>query len=154
MNFLEFIQPAVPGLKDTLVDSNAIEWFQTDRDGLAHIKVLAAEPDGSWVVLYRFKKGYVAPRHKHLGGIHTFIIDGTLQVRDAVLKTGDYLWEPNGIIHDETRALEDTYYINIADGPLIFFDDSGFRYYAGWEQMLKIKQKVEARARERQHSGA
>lgn len=146
MDFLKFIEPALPDLTDVVVESDRMDWFQTDRDGKAFIKVLRAEPTGVWVVLYRFLAGYVAPRHKHLGGIHTFIISGRLQVRDAVLKAGDYLWEPNGAIHDETRALEDTYYINIADGPLVFFDDNGFSYYAGWEQMLKLKRKAEARA--------
>jgi len=143
VDFMKFIAPVLPGLSDVVVESDRMEWLQVDREGKAFIKVLAAEPTGTWVVLYRFLAGYVAPKHKHLAGIHTFIISGRLQVRDAILKAGDYLWEPNGMIHDETRALEDTYYINIADGPLVFFDDNGFTHYAGWEQMLKLKQKAE-----------
>lgn len=144
MDFMKFIQPAIADLRDTHVESEAMDWVQTDREGKAFIKVLSATPDGGWVVLYHFKQGYVVPQHKHLGGIHTFIISGRLQVRDAILKTGDYLWEPNGMVHDETMALEDCYYINIADGPLLFFDEKGFQYYVGWEQMLKLKRQTEA----------
>ena len=38
-----------------------------------------------------WKRGYVAPPHKHLAGAHAFIISGKLQVRNGVLNAGDYI---------------------------------------------------------------
>jgi hypothetical protein len=79
-----------------------------------------------------------ADLHKHLAGSITFILSGKLQVRDGLLNAGDYVYEPNGVLHDKTTALEDTEYLFISNGPVIFFDDNNFTNYLGkkeWERM-------------------
>ena len=140
LDFQRFIQPANPATRDTHVPGGEAGWVQTDKNGDAFIKVLWTSGDsGGWAVLYRFSKGYTAPAHKHLGAIHTYIISGRLQVSDAILAAGDYQYEANGVIHDTTVALEDTVYLNIADGPIVIFGEAGFQYYVGWEQMLKLQ---------------
>lgn len=48
-------------------------------------------------------------------------MSGKLQVRDGVLNAGDYVYEPNGMLHGETTALEDTEYLFICNGPVLFF---------------------------------
>jgi len=143
MDFQKFIQPVDPEIADTLVrNDDESGWVQTDREGLAHMKVLWTSPQsGGWAVYLRWKKGYVVPPHKHLGAIHAYVISGRMRVRDTILETGDYLYEANGMIHDETEALEDTMHINIADGPLMFFNDEGMTQYLGWEQLERMKAK-------------
>src|SRR5690606_6122527 len=99
---------------------------------------------GSWAVLFRWLKGFTAPQHKHLSASHTFILSGKLKVRDGVLNAGDYVYEPNGMLHGATTALEDTEYLFICNGPVLFFDDDGFTTYLGWEELERLR---------RQHAG-
>jgi len=99
---------------------------------------------GRWAVMFRWPKGYVAGRHKHLSAAHTFVLKGRLQVRDGELQAGDYVYERNGMVHDETKALEDTEYLFLCDGPVLFFDESGFTSYLGWEQLQRMQEAYEA----------
>ena len=101
--------------------------------------VFVGEESGQWAVLLRWPKGYSAAPHKHLSGAHTFVLSGRLEVRDGVLEAGDYLYERNGMIHESTTALEDTEYIFIADGPLVFYDENGVTGYLGWEEISRMR---------------
>ena len=115
-------------------------WIET-QPGMAWIKVLWTGPEtGRWAALFRWKKGYVASPHKHLSDVHTYVLKGKLQVRDGVLNAGDYDYEPNGVLHDETIALEDTEYLFICDGPVVFFDDEGLTSYLSWEEVARMQQ--------------
>jgi hypothetical protein len=139
MNIQKLIGSVDPTIADTHVPASDSGWVQTDKDGLAFMKVLWTDAaTGEWAVLYQWKKGFVAPRHKHLGAIHAYIVSGRLKLRDVELGPGDYIHEANGMVHDETVALEDTLQLNIADGPLLFFSDTEVTGVAGWEQMRKI----------------
>ncbi|MEM7019780.1 MAG: hypothetical protein AAF512_20890, partial [Pseudomonadota bacterium] len=62
-----------------------------------------------------------------------------LQVRDGVLNAGDYVYEPNGMLHGATTALEDTEYLFICNGPVLFFDDDSFTGYLGWEELQRMR---------------
>ena len=86
------IRPAFQNIQDTLVRSEA-PWIQ--QTPLSSVKVLwVGHETGTWASLHHWKKGYVAPPHKHLAGAHAFIISGKLQVRNGVLNAGDYVYEP------------------------------------------------------------
>lgn len=138
------ISPVNSELMDTLARSAEMDWVETSP-GKAYIKVLWLGPEtGRWAVLLKWAKGYVAPPHKHLSAAHTFILSGKLQVRDGVLQAGDYVYEPNGMVHDATTALEDTEYLFICDGPVLFFGDDGFTGYLGWEQLERLRAKASA----------
>ncbi len=141
------IKPVNSELMDSLARSSQMEWIETDP-GQAWMKVLWTGPEtGRWAVLLKWKKGYVAPPHKHLSAAHAFILSGRLQVRDGTLETGDYTYEPNGMVHGATTALEDTTYLFICDGPVLYFNDNAFTGYLGWEQ-LQRRQRRSARAAE------
>lgn len=142
MDVMKFIAPASPDVADTHVPAGDEGLMQTDADGLAFMKVLWTSPAGGWAVLYKWKKGYVAPAHKHLGAIHAYIVSGRLKLRDMVLEAGDYVHEANGMVHGVTEALEDTVHINIADGPILFFNEEGFTSYVGWEQITRAARKA------------
>lgn len=138
------ISPVNSELMDTLARSAEMDWIETSP-GQAYLKVLWLGPEtGRWAVLLKWAKGYVAPPHKHLSAAHTFILSGKLQVRDGVLQAGDYVYEPNGMVHDATTALEDTEYLFICDGPVLFFGDDGFTGYLGWEQLERLRAKASA----------
>ncbi|MDA0339273.1 MAG: cupin domain-containing protein [Proteobacteria bacterium] len=131
------INPINSEVMDTLMEASKTPWIKTSD--LSFTKVLyTGSESGSWAVQFRWLKGYVAPPHKHLSGSHTFILSGKLQVRDGVLNAGDYVYEANGMLHGETKALEDTEYLFICNGPIIFFDEDNFTRYTSWEEMQKL----------------
>jgi len=135
---LQEVKPINSELMDTLVEASSMEWMKTEDK--AYMKILyTGSESGSWAVLFRWLEGYVAPSHKHLSGSHTFILSGKLQVRDGVLNAGDYVYEPNGMLHGETTALEDTEYLFICNGPIIFFDDDSLTRYMGWEELQRMQ---------------
>jgi len=135
------ISPFNSTLMDTLVNSSEMEWMPSaDDPKRSFMKILwTGSESGTWAVLLRWKKGYVAPPHKHLTASHTFILKGKLQVRTGILKTGDYVYEANGMVHGATTALEDTDYPFICNGPVLFFNEDGFTSYLGWEELLRIQ---------------
>lgn len=133
------IRPVNSELMDTLVKASQMEWRETQKD-MAWMKILWTGPEsGHWAVLFKWKKGFVAVPHKHLSASHTFILKGKLQVRDGILDEGDYVYEPNGVLHQETKALEDTEYLFICHGPLLFFNEDGFTSYMGWEELERMR---------------
>jgi len=140
------IRPVNSELMDSLARSSQMEWIETDPEQ-AWMKVLWTGPEtGRWAVLLKWKKGYVAPAHKHLSAAHAFILSGKLQVRDGTLETGDYTYEPNGMVHGATTALEDTTYLFICDGPVLYFNDDAFTGYLGWEQLQRLQRRSQKKA--------
>ena len=140
MGLPQDISPLNPELLDTIVKDDESAWIPTDPDGQASMRVLwTGEETGRWAVLLRWKKGYVAPPHKHLSAAHTFVLKGKLSVRDGVIEAGDYIYERNGMVHGATTALEDTDYLFICDGPVLFYNDDGFTSYLGWEQVQRLQ---------------
>ncbi len=140
------IRPVNSELMDSLARSSQMQWIETDP-GQAWMKVLWTGPEtGRWAVLLKWKKGYVAPAHKHLSAAHAFILSGKLQVRDGTLETGDYTYEPNGMVHGATTALEDTIYLFICDGPVLYFNDDAFTGYLGWEQLQRLQLRSQKKA--------
>ena len=65
--------------------------------------------------------------------------DGMADHIQEILKTGDYVYEANGMVHGATTALEDTDYLFICNGPVLFFNENGFTSYLGWEELLRIQ---------------
>ena len=78
--------------------------------------------------------------HKHLAGAHLFVVSGKLQVRDGVLNAGDYCYEPAGVLHDATTAVEDTVFLVVSLGPILYFDDERFTGVQNWEVMEKLRE--------------
>lgn len=138
---MQNISPINPELMDTLIKASDSDWIPQPLDpNKAFMRILyTGAESGRWAVLFRWLKGFVAPPHKHLSASHTFILSGKLQVRDGTLDAGDYVYEPNGMIHGATTALEDTDYLFICDGPVLFFDDKGFTAYLGWEELRRLQ---------------
>jgi anti-sigma factor ChrR (cupin superfamily) len=127
------------GLADTLYKASSMDWLET-TPGQAWMKILwTGSETGTWAVILKWAKGYVAPAHKHLASSHTFIIKGRLQVRDGILETGDYVYEPNGVLHGATTALEDTEYLFICQGAVLFFNEDSFTGYLSWEELERMR---------------
>jgi hypothetical protein len=108
------IRPFFQDIQDTLTRADS-PWIETTSHSKVRILWIGRE-SGSWASVIRRQKGYAAPPHKHLAGAHVLVLSGKLQVRGGVLNAGDYVYEPAGVLHEETRALEDTDYLFIATG--------------------------------------
>lgn len=140
------VTPINPALMDAMVRAGEGDWIPMDDAGKAFVKVLWTGPEsGGWAAMYRWYKGFVAPQHKHLSASHTFILSGKLQVRDGVLNAGDYIYEPNGMLHGATTALEDTDYLFICNGPVVFYTEKGLSAYLGWEELLRMQSAHQAK---------
>lgn len=141
MSLPQDITPFNSEVMDSLMKSSEVDWIPMAADpSRGFMKILwTGSESGSWAVLFRWLKGYVAPPHKHLSASHAFILSGKLQVRDGVLNAGDYVYEANGMVHGATTALEDTDYIFICNGPVLFFDESSFTSYLSWEELRRIQ---------------
>ena len=135
---LQDLTPSNDQLADIIVRNEA-PWIEM-QPGMAWMKVLwTGAESGRWSALFRWNKGYVASPHKHLAAAHTYVLKGKLQVRQGILNAGDYDYEPNGVLHGATTALEDTEYLFICDGPVMFYDDNGITSYLGWEQLERMR---------------
>ncbi len=140
------IRPINSELMDAITQSSETDWIPNPDDPeRAFMKVLwTGEESGRWMVLFRWLKGYVAPPHKHLSAAHTYILSGKLKVRGGTFNAGDYVHEANGMVHGATTALEDTEYLFMCDGPVIFFGEDEFTGYLGWEEIRRMQQAHEA----------
>ena len=128
------LDPLKLGLVDASARTAEMQWVEA-VPGQAYAKVLWTGPEsGGWSALVRWKKGYAGPAHKHLAAAHSFILSGSLQIENAVYVTGDYVYEPNGVIHNVSKALEDTEFFFVSCGTILFFDREEFTHYMGWEE--------------------
>ena len=149
------ISPINSEIMDAVTQSSEQDWIPNPDDAdRAFMKVLwTGQESGRWLVMFRWLKGYVAPPHKHLSAAHTFILSGKLKVRGGVFQAGDYVHEANGMVHGATTAVEDTEYLFLCDGPVIFFGEDEFTGYLGWEEIRRMQQehgaKKKAAARKR-----
>ena len=141
------ITPLNPELMDTLFRTDDHDWIPQELDPeRAFMKVLwTGSESGGWACKFRWLKGFTAPQHKHLAASHTFILSGKLQVRDGTLNAGDYIYEPDGMLHGATTALEDTEYLFISNGAVLFYDDEKFCGYINWETLRRAKEEFYAR---------
>ena len=140
------IRPINSELMDAITASSDADWIPNPDDPeRAFMRVLwTGEESGRWMVHFRWLKGYVAPPHKHLSAAHTYILSGKLKVRGGTFNAGDYVHEANGMVHGATTALEDTEYLFMCDGPVIFFGKDEFTGYLGWEEIRRMQQAHEA----------
>ncbi len=140
---LQDLTPINDQLADIIVRADE-PWIETEP-GKAWMKVLWTGPEtGRWVALFKWSRGYIAAPHKHLSDAHTYIISGKLKVRDGVLNAGDYDYEPNGVLHGSTEALEDTTYLFVCEGPVLFYNDNGLTHYLGWEELTRLRDAAKA----------
>jgi quercetin dioxygenase-like cupin family protein len=137
------ISPVNSEAMESLVRTNQMNWVAQSFDPeRSFMKVLWTGPEsGRVALLFRCLKGAVVPAHKHIGDAHTFVLKGKLEVRGTTIGPGDYLYEANGMVHHSTKALEDTEYLFIMQGAVLFFDDKQFLGYQGWEEFHRVREQ-------------
>ncbi len=102
-----------------LIHPDDLKW--TETDGGNSIKVLrVSEETGSWSALFRAAKGTTNPPHIHLGPADFYVIEGVLEFRGGVSRAGDWIYEPNGAVHEATHHPEETIYLANVHGGIAF----------------------------------
>ncbi|MFT4727803.1 MAG: hypothetical protein ACI9UN_002301 [Granulosicoccus sp.] len=139
---LQNIEPVASAQMDVLVQTGQQEWIQMDE--LAFIKVLYTAPEtGAYAVVLKWLAGYSPGAHKHLAGGHTYMLSGKLQLRDITLSPGDYIYESNAVIHDDIVALEDSEFLFVSNGAIVFYDENGLTNYLSWEEIERLRESTE-----------
>ena len=125
--------------QEVIVNANELEWKPLGVDAWA--KVLHVCPEtGSWSVLLKQAKGSVVPPHKHLAPAEFYVLEGTVEYRGGVAKTGYFAREPIGAVHEKTSFPEDTVYYFKSYGPLAMYDDAGnIAYVTDWQGMAAVR---------------
>jgi quercetin dioxygenase-like cupin family protein len=67
----------------------------------------------------------VNPSHTHLGPADFLVLSGQIDYRGGSAKTGDYIYEPAGAVHEATSHPVDTVYFANVYGPVAFHGKDG-----------------------------
>ncbi|MGE0861440.1 MAG: 2,4'-dihydroxyacetophenone dioxygenase family protein [Gammaproteobacteria bacterium] len=92
---------------DTYVATGDMPWLNFGN-GIDFKILRTSQETGAWSVLFRCAAGSSFNPHRHLAGGEYLMLKGTMQVRGGkekggvTAKAGDYGYEPNGVLHDET----------------------------------------------------
>ena len=136
--------------RDIYIHASQEPWLQF-YPGIGFKLLRAIQETGHWTVLLNCAKGSSIPRHEHLGAGEYYVISGKMEVRGGVENggitaiTGDYGYEPNGVIHDMTNFPEDTilYFTNF--GPIRYIDDDNNTVgFLDWQGVLKAAEEGSA----------
>ena len=102
-----------------LIRPDDLKWIETE--GGNSLKVLrVSEETGSWSALFRAAKGTTNPPHIHLGPADFYVIEGVMEFRGGVSRTGDWIYEPNGAVHEATHHPEETIFLANVHGGIAF----------------------------------
>jgi quercetin dioxygenase-like cupin family protein len=137
--------------KDIYIHASQEPWIEF-YPGIGFKLLRATQETGHWTVLLNCAKGSSIPRHEHLGAGEYYVVSGKMEVRGGVENggitaiTGDYGYEPNGVIHDMTNFPEDTilYFTNF--GPIRYIDDDNNTVgFLDWQGVLKAAEEGTAK---------
>ena len=115
-------------IEDTYLATKEMPWLEFGA-GIDFKVLRTSQETGSWSVLFRCAKGSSFRPHRHLGGGEYLMLKGTMEVRGGkakggiTAKAGDYGYEPNGVLHDETYFAEDTELYFTNHGAIQFLTD-------------------------------
>lgn len=114
----------VPMHEDLLTRVGELPWVPM-MEGFDFKYLRVSAEIGTWSIILRCAKGSSFPTHKHLGAGEYYVIKGEMDYRAGTAYTGDYGYEPTGVIHDGTNFLEETELVFTNHGPVAFLDAQG-----------------------------
>ncbi len=111
-------------LPDRVIDSDAMPWIPLGEGN--YTKPLRLDRVyGRWVTLFKAESGGVVARHRHVGPVTAFILEGSWHYleRDWVATKGKVIYEPPGDVHTLVTGDEGTVTLFQMEGALIYLDD-------------------------------
>ncbi len=124
-----------------LIRPDDLKWIETE--GGNSLKVLrVSEETGSWSALFRAAKGTTNPPHIHLGPADFYVIEGVLEFRGGVARAGDWIYEPNGAVHEATHHPEETIYLaNVHGGIALTGENQEILGISDWRAMKALQEQ-------------
>ena len=97
-------------------------WVTLDKTGGCRVNTLHENKEtGASIALLHFPKGAGIPiRHKHASNQFMYLLKGRyeyLEPESIILEEGAFYSNPKGAYHGPTRALEESWMIEVYDGP-------------------------------------
>ncbi|TXL70740.1 acetylacetone-cleaving protein [Vineibacter terrae] len=142
-------------LQDIYIHTSQQPWLQFSP-GIEFKVLRATQETGHWTVMFKCAKGSSFARHEHLGAGEYYLISGKLEIRGGVEKggitafPGDYGYEPNSIIHDQTEFPEESVLYFTNHGPIRFIDDNDNTLMVlDWQGVLKMEAQARSALGER-----
>ena len=142
-------------LDAALVRTDEEEWIQSQEGNQFKVLRISKET-GAWSALIKAKKGQVNPPHTHLGAADFYVISGGFDYRGGSARTGDWVYEPAGAVHEATSHPVDTIYLANVYGPVGFHDAEGnIAHVLDWRAIqlmvdeAKKKQRTKATSKRR-----
>ena len=111
--------------EDVYVATAKMPWLEFGP-GIDFKVLRTSQETGTWTVLFRCAAGSSFNPHRHLAGGEYLMLKGKMEVRGGAEKggitahAGDYGYEPNGVLHDETFFPEPTELYFTNGGPIQF----------------------------------
>jgi anti-sigma factor ChrR (cupin superfamily) len=117
------------GLGEIFVQTGSQPWLNFSP-GIDFKVLRTSQETGAWSVLFKCAAGSSFARHEHLAAGEYLMISGTMELRGGedhggvTARPGDYGYEANGSIHDDTNFPEECilYFTNF--GPIRFINDN------------------------------
>ena len=118
-----------PG-KDLYVATDRLPWVDFSP-GIAFRLLRTSAETGDWTVVFRCEQGSSFAPHRHLGAGEYLMLEGKMEVRGGAAAggvtaySGDYCYEPTGVVHESTYFPEPTRFYFTNRGPVAFIDARG-----------------------------
>lgn len=133
---------AFDALDAALVRTQDQKWIDGSA-GNQFIVLRISKETGAWSALIKAKAGQVNPPHTHLGPADFYVISGGFDYRGGSARTGDWVYEPAGAVHEATSHPEDTIYLANVYGPVAFHDGKGgFAHILDWRAITAMSEKA------------
>ncbi len=115
---------AFDALDASLVRTHERPWL--DMGGGNQVIVLRVSKEtGFFSLLIKAPAGQVNAPHTHIGAADFYVISGGFDYRGGSARTGDWVYEPAGAVHEATTHPMDTVYLANSYGPVAFHGKNG-----------------------------
>jgi quercetin dioxygenase-like cupin family protein len=142
----EIVQHYFDPLDAALVRSNDQEWIDSGAGNLFKVLRVSKET-GAWSALIKAPAGQVNAPHTHLGPADFYVISGQIDYRGGCARTGDWIYEPAGAIHEATSHPMETVYLANVYGPVAIHGKDGT--YASILDWRAVKAMVDGAAKKK-----
>jgi len=110
----------MPDPQEVLLQTRDLPWREKSLKGIHEKMLWRNEETGASIALIRYEKGSGIPSaHSHASNQFMFCLEGLYEYKQNgfILKPGSFYWNPKGLVHGPTLALEETILYEIYDGP-------------------------------------
>lgn len=104
---------------------NATRWIETSKaqwkqakfgGGIDYIPLNMDLGEKTGTMIVRMAPNSVYPKHRHRGSEELFVLKGTLQIGEMILKPGDFLFTPAGTLHAMVTTEGCLFHVNAPQG--------------------------------------